>query len=286
MLYPSNVVYPGEDIYPLRADPVVVDWDHNKDKLYHTGISKGVLYLGDVVVPWNGITGMDESGQGAGTVLYRDGIIYYADVEPGDYTGSLKAYFWPDEFSEALGMPEIAPGFNIDHQRPKQFGFTYRTLVGSGMTGDKFGYQIHLVYNAVASIGGRSRKTRTNIPEMVEFSFDIVATPVTVKGYRPSAHFIIDTRNLAPGMLEVLEEMLYGGQAYDAHLPHPEVIYDMLKFGSAITFVDHGDGTWTASGSSLNLIDNGDGTWQILNVDGEIQDFGMPTEHYLLHDTP
>jgi hypothetical protein len=144
-----------------------------------------------------------------------------------------------------------------------------------------FGYEIHLVYNAIASIGTRTRKTMNQAPEIMEFSFEVVATPVRVRGYRPSAHFIIDTRNLADGMLEQLELILYGSEAEDARLPHPEELYDLLKFGSSIVYIDHGDGTWTASGSSSNIIDHGDGTFSILNTNGV--DHGDGT--YTLSDT-
>lgn len=282
MAFPSLHLYPSSFLFPGVGGVDPIEWDKPDERYYQTGVDRGVLYLDETAVPWNGITGVTENGQGASTVLYRDGVIYYADVEPGDFTGSLTAFFWPDEFSEALGMPEVAPGLQIDYQVPQPFSLSYRSLVGSGTSGDMFGYQIHLVYNAIASIGSRTRKTLTNQPEINEFSFELCAVPVYLPGFRPSAHFIIDTRNLAPGVLEVLETILYGTVDTPPRMPSPLEMYDMLNFGSAITFVDHGDGTWSAKGSSSNLIDNGDGTWQILNVNGV--DNGDET--YQLSDTP
>lgn len=257
-------------------------WDDPDERYYSTGVDRGVLYSEDGTVPWNGITGLTESGAGEKSVLYRDGHIFYSSVEPGDFEGSVTAFFWPKEFSKCLGMPEITPGLHIDYQKPRHFGFSYRSLIGSGTTGDMFGYQIHLVYNAIASASMRTRKTKTNSPAMDEFSFDIVATPVRVRGYRPSAHFVIDTRNLDPEVVASLEEILYGSGETPGALPDPEWLYDLLKFGSAITFVDNGDGTWTASGSTANLVDNGDGTISIFNVNGV--DHGDET--YTLSDTP
>lgn len=260
----------------------MIVWDDPNERYYHTGCDRGVLYTEEGAVPWNGITGTTEAGAGQATVLYRDGHVYYADVEPGDFSGTVTAFFWPDQFSKCIGMPEIAPGLIADNQRPTRFGLSYRSLIGSGTYGDMFGYQIHLVYNALASIGSRTRKTLTNSPEISEFSFEMVAVPVRIKGFRPTAHFIIDTRNLAPERLAEFESVLYGGGVEPPRLPTPTEMYDLLAFGDAITFVDHGDGTWTGTGSSTNLIDHGDGTWEIHNVNGT--DNGDGT--YTLEDTP
>lgn len=258
-----------------------IEWDAADERYYHTGCDRGVLYCPDAV-PWNGLIGTSESGSGERTMLYRDGHIYYTDVDPGDYEGTVSAFFWPDAFSECLGIPEIAPGLYADNQKPKPFGLSYRTLVGSGLTGDMFGYQIHMIYNATAALGSRSHETLTDQPNLEKFGFDIVATPVKVPGFRPTAHYILDTRGMSSETLASLEDILYGGGEDDPRLPNPKELYDLLKFGDSIIFVDHGDGTWTATGSSTNLIDNGDGTWEIHNVNGV--DNGDGT--YLLSDTP
>lgn len=260
----------------------MIEWDAPDERYFHTGCDRGVLYTEGLAVPWNGITGSTESGAGDKTVLYRDGAVFYADVEPGDYEGSLTTFSWPKEFDRCLGIPEIAPGLHADYQKPRRFDFSYRSLIGSGMTGDMFGYQIHLFYNVIASVGQRTRKSLTNTPSLDEFSFDLVAVPKRLRGFRPTAHFVIDTRGLPEGSLEILEGILYGVDPIVGRMPTPLELYDLLNYGSSITFVDHGDGTWTATGSSTNIIDNGDGTWEIHNVNGV--DNGDGT--YTLSDTP
>jgi len=258
---------------------VVVKWDDPDKRLYQTGCDRGAIYFDDGrAVAWNGITGVDETGTGTSSVLYRDGNIYYSDIEPSDFTATVKAFFWPDEFGACLGIPEITDGLYVDNQKPRKFNFTYRNLVGSGGKGDRFGYQIHLVYNALANLGTRTRKTRTNQVTLDEFTFDIIATPVKMPGLRPSAHYIIDTRTMDKPTIAELESILY----MEGRLPDPQELYDLMNFGDAITFIDHGDGTWTARGSSENLIDHGDGTWTIKNVNGT--DNGDGT--FTLEDTP
>lgn len=258
---------------------VVVSWDNPDERLYQTGCDHGAIYFDDgSAVAWNGITGVDETGTGTSSVLYRDGEIYYSDVEPSDFTAQIKAYFWPDAFGKCLGIPEITEGLYVDNQKPRKFNFTYRNLVGSGGKGDRFGHQIHLVYNALAAIGTRSRRTRTQSVSLDEFTFDIVATPVKMPGLRPSAHYIIDTRTMDKTTVAQLESILY----MEGRLPDPQELYDLMSFGDAIIFIDHGDGTWTARGSRDNIIDHGDGTWTIRNVNGT--DHGDGT--FTLEDTP
>jgi hypothetical protein len=263
--------------------PEPLAWGAVDDRYYQHGIDRGVLYssVSDPVV-WNGLTGMDENNDGSSSLYYIDGRIYLADAEPGDFSGKLSAYFWPEAFAACVGIPEAADGFYVDNQKPKRFDLSYRSLIGSGLAGDMFGYQIHLVYNVMASLGTRSRKTINESPTPLEFTFDLVATPIALPGYRPTAHYIIDTRHLSPETLADLESILYGSVEADARMPTPIELYDMLRFGSSITFVDHGDGTWTASGATVNVHMTGPDTWEILNVNGVNNGDGT----YSLEDTP
>lgn len=287
----------------------MLTWDAPDERYYHHGIDRGVLYLPMIVsdtgisafieeplsdsggsltmpVPWNGITGFDESGNGESSIYYIDGRVYLADVDPTDFNGKLSAYAWPDEFAECLGIPEVTDGLYVDNQKPKRFDFCYRSLIGSGSEGDMFGYQIHLIYKAIASFGGASRKTINNTPTPNEYNFDLSCTPVALPGYRPSAHYIIDTRNIAPADLASLETILYGDDATLGRMPLPTELFDTLHFGSAITFVkwihpDLGE-CWTATGASANVHYTSADEFEILNVNGE--DLG--SGQYQLHDTP
>lgn len=261
---------------------MTIEWDKPTEQYFITGLDRGVLYpKGKPPVPWNGLTGLDEAGGGTKTVLYRDGQIYYADVEPGDFEGTLSCLFYPDAFGVCAGIPEATDGLYVDNQKPQRFDLSYRNLVGTGGTGDLFGYQIHLVYQATAVIGTRSHKTNTNVSELMPFTFDLVAVPVKLQGMRPTAHYIIDTRFLDDTTVAELEGILYGALEVAGRLPNPQELFDLMHFGSAITFIDHGDGTWTARGSRTNLVDTGGGTWQINNVNGT--DNGDGT--YTLEDT-
>lgn len=268
----------------------MIKWNEPADKGWHYGLDHGVLYVpGEDPVPWNGLTAFDEGSAGTSSVLYRDGQIYLADVDASDFSGKLSTLYYPESFNKCIGMPEVVEGFYADNQKPKRFGFCYRTLVGSGVTGDLFGYQIHLVYNAFAVIAPRSRKTLGNNAEPVAFDFDIVCTPVKLAGYRPSAHYIIDTRHLDTTTVKELEDLLYGTATESGSLPDPQTIFELLNFGDSIKVTVHANQmiglaypvsikTYTVQGASskvyatdvdgfkvdgANVVDHGDGTWTV-----------------------
>jgi len=265
----------------------MITWDKATERYYQHGVDRGVLYAtGKDPVPWNGITGVEEANNSSQTIHYIDGRIYLSDVEPGDFEGRLTALFYPDEFAECIGMPEVADGFIVDNQKAKQFSVSYRSLIGSGTAGDMFGYQIHLVYNAMATIGTRSRKTLGKNTDPIEFNFDLVATPIALRGFRPSAHYIIDTRHLDKATIAELEAILYGGPTTPGRMPTPDELFDMLNFGSAIiftAFVHPSLGNcWRAEGSYANVHMTSPTTWEILNVNGTNHGDGT----YTLEDTP
>lgn len=217
-----------------------LEWDKPTERYLTYGVDHGVLYVGtDAPVVFNGITGFDTNGGGASSVLYRDGLVYLADVDASDFSGKLTALFYPDEFSKCVGIPEATDGLFVDSQKPKRFGFSYRTLVGSGIDADVFGYQIHLVYNAVASINSRQHKTIGKTTDPTEFAFDLVCTPVKLPGFRPSAHYIIDTRRMDAATVKSLEDILYGTDTVAGRLPTPTELFDIMNFGDSIKVYVH-----------------------------------------------
>lgn len=223
-------------------------------------------YVRDAPIPWNGLISVDESGSGSSEIIYRDGNIILSDADASDFAASVSAYFFPDELSECLGIPSVAEGMYVDNQKPKRFSLSYRTLIGSGSTGDMFGYQIHLIYNAVASIGTRSRKTLTDTPEMMPFTFDLVCTPVKLTGFRPSAHYILDTRGMNSTQLEDLEGILYGVGDIVGRMPTPTELFEMMNFGLIMRVYDNHDDTYKITGGSQYFAENLDGSYTVTNI--------------------
>jgi len=259
----------------------MINWDDPDRRYYQHGLDHGVLYIPSLdPIPWNGLISVDEGGEGSSEILYRDGVVYLADAEPGDFIGSITSMMYPDAFGACVGLPKAADGFYIDNQKPKPFHMSYRTLVGSGSRGDMFGYQLHLIYNCMATIGQRQRNTIGSDVQPVQFKFDIVCTPVKLPGYRPTAHYIVDTRFLSSSTIAEIETILYGSAdgVTPGRMPTPLELYDILHFGDAMTFTVHTDGTFTVTGSednledldgfhflmrNINAVDNLDGTYTV-----------------------
>jgi len=62
------------------------------------------------------------------------------------------------------------------------------------------------------------------------------------------SHFVIDTSVAYPAAVADLETILYGTETSDARLPDPFELFDFFESHSILLIVDHGDGTWTATG--------------------------------------
>lgn len=251
--------------------PIV--WNDPNERYYEHGLDRGVLYIPDKdPIPWNGLQSFDEGGSGSSTVYYRDGVVYLADADASDFSGKLSAIFYPREFSECLGFPEVADGLFVDNQKPKRFHLSYRTLVGSGTEGDLFGYQIHLLYYCMASIAPRSRKTIGDGTDIVTFDFDIVCTPVKMPGYRPTAHYVIDTRGMSPDVLVEIEGILYGTGDDPGHIIDPTELYELMNFGDAIKVTSYANGNFKVEASSSNIVMLDGSHFQLNNINSTAPD--------------
>lgn len=251
----------------------MITWDEPTKRYYQHGLDHGVLYIpGKDPLAWNGLINFDEGGPGNTVLLYRDGVVYLADAEPGDHVGAITSMMYPDAFGACIGIPRTTDGLYADNQKPKPFSMSYRTLIGSGSAGDMFGYQLHLVYNCMATIGQRKRNTIGKETTPVEFTFDVVCTPVKLAGYRPTAHFIIDTRGLSKSTVTQVEEILYGTATTPGRMPTPTELFDIMNFGDAITVTDHGDGTFTVEGASDNVFDVEPWYFQLNNINSTMPD--------------
>ena len=215
-------------------------WDSTGDRLYETGVKNGVLYPIDEVgtyskgVAWNGLTAVTESPSGAeSNPLYADDIKYLDLRSVEEFGGTIEAYMYPDEFAECDGSAELAAGVKIGQQKRKVFGLCYRTTLGNDVKGDDYGYKLHIVYGAVASPSERSYTTMNDSPEAITMSWEFSTTPVSVEGFRPTAHLEIDSTKANAEKLTALEAILYGADETEARLPLPDEIATLMKVQAA-----------------------------------------------------
>jgi hypothetical protein len=210
-------------------------WDKIGERLYETGVDRGVLYPQDnegtypLGVPWNGLSSVSESPSGAEpTPIYADNMKYLNLMSVEEFGATIEAYTYPDEFEACDGSAELAPGVTIGQQERKLFGLSYRTKIGNDLEGDNLGYKLHLVYGALASPSDRTYETINDTPDAITFSWEVTTTPVPVEGYRPTASLEIDSTKVDAAKVKEIEDILYGTEEKEARLPLPDEILTIL----------------------------------------------------------
>lgn len=213
-------------------------WDQSGERLYETGLDRGVLYpytnsAYAAGVAWNGLTAVTESPSGAEkTPLYANNAKYVELMSVEEFGGTIEAYTYPDEFAACDGSASLIAGVKVGQQPRKPFGFSYRTLIGNDTEGEAHGYIIHLVYGATASPSEKAYATINDSPEAVTFSWEFSTTPVEVgTGFKPTAHLEIDSTKVSEAALAAIEAKLYGGDAEgaNAQLPLPSEVLTIIQ---------------------------------------------------------
>lgn len=222
-------------------------WDKVGDRDFESGLDKGVLYLPDgSAVPWNGLTSVIEKFDKDVSPVYFDGRKIQDLVVLGDFAATMKAVTYPDEFSEVEGAGQLRPGVQVYDQEPKTFGLAYRTMFGNDLDGAEEGYKIHILWNVTAVPHEKTYASVSNDPSLVEFEWDLAAVPEEVAGFRPTAHFVLHSKEIDPWLLEDIEAQLYGTIGANAVLIPMAELVAFMKDWYRIKITDNGDDTWTA----------------------------------------
>lgn len=230
----------------------VLTWDGVGERLYETGIDRGVLYIPnngiyDQGYAWNGLVSVTESPSGAeATPQYADNIKYLNLVSAEEFGATIEAFTYPDAFMQCDGTAQPTAGVSVGQQSRKSFGFSYRTKVGNDVDGADFGYKLHLVYGALAAPSEKAFNTVNDSPEAITFSWELTTTPVPVTGLKPTAILTIDSTKVPLANLQALEAALYGTAGTSARLPLPDEVISM--FSGAQTAVSPTAPTATADG--------------------------------------
>lgn len=210
-----------------------IKWDQTGERLYETGVSKGVLYpyannSYAKGVAWNGLINVSESPEGAeATPLYADNIKYLNLMSAEEFKATIEAYTYPDEFAPCNGEASLEEGVSIGQQKRSQFGLSYQTKIGNDVDSD-LGYKIHLVYGALAAPSEKAYATVNDSPEAITFSWEITTTPVEVPGFKPTASLVIDSTKVDPTKLAEFEKKLYGDETNEATLPLPSEVASLF----------------------------------------------------------
>jgi hypothetical protein len=276
-------------------------WDDAGLRLFHTGVDRGMLYTGDLIplaVPWSGLASITEASAGSDpSPYYLDGqkILNLATGE--NFAGTIEAFSSPDEFAPCAGRGRLSTGLFASDQPRQKFGFTYRTLVGNDTVGTGFAYKVHVVYNATAQVSNFVHTTATDNPSPKTNTWAFTTYPVMVPGYKPTSHFIFDTRIIDPHIMANLEDVLYGNDTDDPRIPDideltmflanlpPAVWFDLSGGADFPGDAVNGDMGVDFADDSLyaNLVENNTAFWWDLTgltdfpVEAAIGDWGLDT---------
>ena len=240
-------------------------WGSPSERFFETGLDRGVLYVGNNPgVPWNGLVSVNESSVGGeARPAYIDGYKFRNTASPEEFEATIEAFSAPKEFSVCDGLASGLNGLFAAQQPRKTFGMSYRTQIGNGLRGLDFGYKIHLIYNALVTPSARSQTTMNETGDAMILSWGITTRPPRVSALKPTAHYIIDSRETPPGLRNLVEDILYGTNDANPRLPLPDELvllfsnYGGVDGGTAQTtptlFIDGG----TASTTNTETINGG-----------------------------
>ena len=196
-------------------------WNKATQKQYSIGVDRGMLYRNGLGVPWSGLVNVNRNGNDSEVgKRYLDGVLFNVSVPPSDFSASLEAFTYPDEFDACIGNANYngVEGLTIHGQESVPFDLCYRTLQGDG-TGYGEDYTLHFVYGCMAVDSGHDHASINDAPEAETFSFEIHGTPQAAPNARPSAYFSINSRKVDRELLDGLEQVLYGIDGAQPMLP-------------------------------------------------------------------
>lgn len=227
-------------------------FDKEGTRLYETGVANCALFVYDTVnndygkkskeggVCWNGITSISESPSGAeSNPVYADNIKYLDLFSAEEFSATIEAYTYPDEFALCDGSAELVPGAYFGQQPRKMFGLAYKTKEGNDLLGEAYSEKIHIIYGAKASPSEKQYQTINDSPEAATFSWELTTTPVKFKlddgvNYT-TANIVVDKAKVGETKFQALEAVIYGTgkigeeNAVGGYLPLPDEVQTILK---------------------------------------------------------
>lgn len=197
-----------------------ISWGNVGKRIFEAGIDRGVLYVdGSSGVAWDGLVNINQQQSGGeAKPRFQDGIKIGNRTSPEQFEATIEAFTYPVEFERCDGTYRSDNGLRISQQRRKPFGLTYRSLIGNDVDGLSHGYKLHILYNLKAEPSDRGYQTLTDDSEPATFSWKVTSRAVQILGYRPSAHFVVDSRDVPSALLEELENILYGTETQEPTL--------------------------------------------------------------------
>lgn len=244
-------------------------WNAVGERFFEAGVDHGIIFVGDSSgVPWNGLLSVNESHSGGDvSSYYVDGVKYLAKASNEEYEATVEAYTYPDEFGVCVGDTPVKNGLFVTKQPKKPFHFCYRTRVGNDVDGVEHGFKLHLVYNALAESSDITSSSIKDSIDPYNFSWKLTTKPPLFGGYKPTPHFVIDSRETPSAIMVEILDILYGNDETDSRMPSvDELIYIFSEYEA--TAFDAGE--ITDPDPTLAEFDRGDTPGELISstIDG------------------
>jgi hypothetical protein len=197
-----------------------VIWDDTGNRLYHAGIDRGMLYVGTLAVPWNGLISVTEAPSGGdASGFFFDGQKYIGVAGLEEFAASVSSFANPREFAPCAGRQILSNALYAADQPKQSFVFSYRTMIGNDVDGFTHAYKINIVFNCLAKISDFAHGSIATSPGATPYSFDVQTSPVAVTGFKPTSHIVVDTRVVSSADVTAIEKILYGDGSTDPRMP-------------------------------------------------------------------
>lgn len=216
-----------------------LNWNDTPKRSYEYGVDRGVFYpKNGIGTSWNGLASVKEVTDNASqSLIFIDGVGHQNQLLIGSFAATIEAMTYPVEFEPFDGYSGI---YSAQGRRP--FDFCYRTMQADG------DYKIHIVYNAIATPTQRNHSTLSYNMDVELFSWNLSTRPELIPDAKSSAHFVVDTTQVNPGLVEDLEARLYGTEDSLASMPTVTELLWIFEENAVFRVTDNGDGTATISG--------------------------------------
>jgi hypothetical protein len=245
-------------------------WDQVGQRLYETGISKGVLFTQkadgsyNTGVAWNGLVSVNKSPEGGeDNAIYADNMKYLSLTSAENLNGSISAYTYPEEFEACDGSSEVKPGLFVGQQTRVPFALAYITIVGNDTQGNAYGEKLHIIYNSKVAPSERSYETVNEDPSAITFSWNFTTTPVDLSdvGLNASAGIVIDKVTVGATVWNSIIDKIHGAAAQESQLPTiPELIAmagtgvaEVASLTVTAAATTAGNATVTLNGTATNV---------------------------------
>jgi hypothetical protein len=233
-----------------------LSWNNISSLTAQFGVDRGVFYpKNGRGYAWNGLVSVKESTPDASQkLIYIDGVGHQNLLLMGHFAASIDAITYPPEFEPYDGYSELVTGRSRGY-----FDFSYRTLRSDGT------YILHLVYNAKVQPTQRNNSTINQTSDVALFSWELNTKPEQIPDCRPSSHFIIDTASVYPVVIGEIEDLLYGDDSSNPHMPTVPELLAVFEEHAIFKVIPHGDGTVTIIGpdEAVEEIDPVEHLWKL-----------------------